>query len=999
MKTFLEYLAEDLIQKHGKDLSRFAIVFPNKRAALFLNQAIAKAAKGLMWAPSYLTISDFFREQSDLTVADPIKSVCILHQVYKEIAQKDETLDEFYGWGQLLLADFDDIDKNMVDSEKLFGLLSAHKEMDNIDYLSLEQIEVLKKAFPNVVGNKDSLRRRYLEFWDKLFDIYKLFKERLEEKGLAYEGMLYRKVIEQGNLQLSYEKYVFVGFNVLQKVEQLLFTLLKEQDRALFYWDFDHYYLRADHEAGRFIRRWLNNSVGSFRNELNANDTAIYHNMAEKKDHVRFIASPTENLQARYITEWLRENNRYKNGKRTAIVLCDEHLLQTVIHCIPEEVDSLNVTTGYPLQQTLIASFITQLVKLQFEGYSVREKGFRLRYLNRVLRHPYAQYLWPDSKEILEEININRRFFYTWEGLPYYSHKDADMPAFVSWLVSVTRTIGINGRTELRESLRSGDQQRKSNDALFQESVFRMYTLLSKLQELMKPDESGYRYLDANFIIFRRLLSQLIDATSVPFHGEPVQGVQIMGVLETRNLDFDHVLLLSCNEGNMPKGINDSSFVLHNIRRDFGMTTIENKVSIFSYYFYRLIQRSKDVTILYNNSTQGGQTGEMSRFMLQLMVEWQHRASIEKLTLIAGQELKQQEEDYIPKDAKIISRLNQIEKFSPSAINVYRTCPAKYFYSYVVGLREEQDSDDDGIDNRMFGNIFHMAAQLLYEQLPKGAITAEELSKASKDNALLEDVVQKAFATELFGIDIETTNRKYSLNGLQLLNKEVIKKYLRLLLHTDMQVAPIEIIAHEFDVEDNISFMVGDKVYEKTIGGRIDRLDKATYSLGDNTSIRKLRVVDYKTGRSNADKITKLDDVFNNEKLHDHADYVMQSMLYSMLMAENKVLSEDKDRFNPHHLPVCPALLFIQHANRKDYSPIIVLDKEEVEITAEEAHNFQEIACDNASTETDEEKYKKVFRQELQKILSEIYDPAQPFLRSGDERSCGWCPFKFMCGK
>ncbi|MFC2673447.1 MAG: PD-(D/E)XK nuclease family protein, partial [Prevotella melaninogenica] len=596
MNTFLEHVAADLLKKYGNDMAHIAVVFPNKRAALFLNQALARLADGPVWSPAYITISDFFRQHSELTIADPIKSICDLYKSYVEVTgNTNETLDHFYGWGQLLLADFDDIDKNMANAEMVFSNISNLKELDDISYLTDEQKVELRRFFANFDDNPEGIRERFITLWNKLNDIYNDFKQRLRCQKLVYEGMLYRDVVENAKIEAQYEHYVFVGFNVLQKVEQLLFKRFLKEEKASFYWDFDRYYMKPTNEAGNYIRRWLD----KFPNALPNDNDELYDNLGKEKE-INIISAPTENLQARYITEWLRENERYKDGKQTAIVLCDEHLLQTVIHCIPDEVDTLNVTTGYPLQQTPIASMVTQLWALQTEGYSVQEQSYRLHYVNRVLRHPYGKYLTPKVAEIIERLNSERQFYVKpKEGsiFEYHPSDKQNLQALVNWLAETIRFIGVNGAAD--------------KDPLFEESVFRMYTLLTRLSDLMTNGD-----LDADKIIFRRLLTQLIAATSIPFHGEPVRGVQVMGVLETRNLDFDHVLVLSCNEGNMPKGIDDASFIPHLIRKAYELTTIDNKVSIYSYYFHSMIQRAKDVTFLYNNSTQGSHTGEMSRFNL-----------------------------------------------------------------------------------------------------------------------------------------------------------------------------------------------------------------------------------------------------------------------------------------------------------------------------------------------------------------------------------------------
>ena len=342
MITFLEYVAQDLLDKYGTDMSGIAVVFPNKRASLFLNQALARMAGRPLWSPAYITISDFFRQHSELTVADPIKSICDLYKTYGEVTGNvGETLDQFYGWGQLLLADFDDIDKNMADAHRVFSNIRDLRELDDISYLNEEQKAELHRFFANFDDNPEGLKERFIMLWGRLNDIYNQFKKKLHSQGLAYEGMLYREVVEEDDIQTQYKHYVFVGFNVLQKVEQRLFKRFKDEEKASFYWDYDRYYMRRTNEAGNYIRRWLDR----FPNALPNDCDDLYDNLDKEKE-INFISAPTENLQARFITEWLRDGDRYKDGKRTAIVLCDEHLLQTVIHCIPNEVESLNVTTG-----------------------------------------------------------------------------------------------------------------------------------------------------------------------------------------------------------------------------------------------------------------------------------------------------------------------------------------------------------------------------------------------------------------------------------------------------------------------------------------------------------------------------------------------------------------------------------------------------------------------------------------------------------------------------
>ena len=600
MKKFLEFVAEDIINKHGTDLSRIAVVFPNKRASLFLNEHLAKLAGRPIWSPAYITISDLFRRHSQLSIGDPIKLTCEMHKSFTECTGVDETLDHFFGWGQLLLADFDDIDKNMADASKVFANVKDLHELDDISYLDEEQVEALKRFFSNFTNAENTeLKKRFMQLWCHLEDIYNNFRQRLKNQGIAYEGMMYREVAADESIDFNYDTYLFVGFNVVQKVEQQVFARLQKAGKARFYWDFDRYYMpdgnptAQQNEAGHYISAYLK----SFPNELDVSDAKIYDNFKSGKS-ITYINATTENIQARYVANWLKEHERYKDGKNTAIVMCDESLLPTVIHCIPDEAESINITTGYPLFQTAVASFVLQLIDMQANGYSPAKGTFRVSYVMQVLNHPYAQYV----SEACPALAAKLKKEHTYNPSPAALAADENTAVLfmalggkdelTQWLLDVLRLVA----------------ERCDKAPLAQESLFRMYTLCNRLNELTAAGD-----LDVDLTTMQKLVIQLVNATSIPFHGEPAEGVQVMGILETRNLDFDHVLILSCNEGNMPKGVNDSSFIPYSIRKAYGLTTVDNKVAVYAYYFYNLIQRAADVTIAYNSSTDGSSTGESRR--------------------------------------------------------------------------------------------------------------------------------------------------------------------------------------------------------------------------------------------------------------------------------------------------------------------------------------------------------------------------------------------------
>ena len=569
----------------------------------------------------------------------------------------------------------------MAEAEKLFANLSNIHELDDISYLTEEQKTLIKKFFSNFNDDHNSeLKKRFLQLWSHFLDIYKQFNMRLEEQGLAYEGALYRKVVNDENIKFQHKKYLFVGFNMMQVVERKLCDRLMKEGKAHFYWDYDDYYMQNNHEAGHYIREYLK----YYPNELNdmpPHDLRdIYHNFDNNKD-ITYISASTENIQARYVNQWLKEKKRYKYGKKVAIVLADEGLLQSVIHSLPtnEDIKSLpdysendqlsyNITLGYPLQQTPFYSLLQQLIKLQGVGHPKHSNNYRLHNVLMVLRHPYTRYISQNYSKLLSALDEQKQFYPTRqflsmdgdEGLSLLFKDLGEIATeneynlrLIQYLLDILKTIGVNSKEQ--------------DDPLFQESLFRTYTLLNRLQELIQTGD-----LAVDCITLERLIQQLIQSTSIPFHGEPAEGIQVMGVLETRNLDFEHILVLSCNEGKLPKGVNDASFIPYSLRKAYGLTTVDNKVAIYAYYFHSLLQRSHDITLCYNNATEDGQSGEMSRFMLQLLVESHH--DIERFSLVAGQNTLRPTYEPIEKKLHALSQLKNLKMLTPTFLNTYLRC-------------------------------------------------------------------------------------------------------------------------------------------------------------------------------------------------------------------------------------------------------------------------------------------------------------------------------------
>lgn len=957
METFLKQVAHDLYNKTEGNFTKVAIVFPNKRASLFFNEYLAQESDCPIWSPTYVSISELFRQSSDLSIADPIKLVCDLYKVFQKATGSKETLDDFYFWGEMLIADFDDADKNMADTHALFSNLKDLNElMDNYDFLEEGQKEALSQFFHNFSINQvTELKQRFISMWNVLGDIYAEYKALLESQSIAYEGMLYRQVIEQLDVEaLPYNKYIFVGFNVLNKVEHTLFKKLNEAGKAMFYWDYDTFYLnKTPHEAGEFIRR----NLRDFPSELPA---SFFDNLNQPKE-VTFIESPTENGQVRYLPQWIRENLTSQE-KETAVVLCNEALLQPVLHALPDNVKHINITMGFPLSQTPAYSFVNALMELHTSGYNPNNGRYLFAEVISVLKHPYTRQLSPEAEKLEQTLTRDNRFY----PLPSELKQDN-----VLELLFTPRRNNLDLCSMLSEALKEVaviyQQQAASHsdafDQLYRESLFKTYTLVNRFHTLIESKE-----LNVQAGTFQRLLTRVMSSSSIPFHGEPAIGMQVMGVLETRNLDFRHLIMLSVNEGQLPKAGGDSSFIPYNLRKAFGMTTIDHKIAVYAYYFYRLMQRAEKVTLVYNTATDGINRGELSRFMLQFLIEWGY--PVLRKQLEAAQSPQSSAPIVIEKTPDIMERMKSVfdirnnpkALISPSALNCYLDCPLKFYYKYVALLSAPDEVTAD-IDSAKFGSIFHYAAEHIYKDLTAHGklISKENLETLLKDEVRLQTYVDNGFKELFFNLP---QNEQPEYNGIQLINSAVIVKYIQQLLRNDLRYAPFTFVGSEQRIFENIEIYTPTGDIQSRIGGIIDRID----SKGES-----LRIVDYKTG-GDADTPANVQSLFIPDK--KRSNYVFQTFLYASIVCK-KLREKNDSRL------VAPALLYIHRAASENYSPVIQMG--EPRKPKEPVDNFAQ--------------YEGDFRENLKTLLEDIFNPDISFTQTEIEDKCAYCDFRALCKK
>ena len=957
MESFLKLVAADLYKHTEGNLAHTAVVFPNKRAGLFFNEYLAQESDSPIWSPAYVSISELFRSLSPWEVGDPVKLVCELYKIFRRETQSTETLDDFYFWGEMLISDFDDADKNRVDTDKLFSNLQDLRNiMDDYTFIDDEQEEAIRQFFQNFsIERRTALKERFISLWNVLGNIYKGFRESLASQNIAYEGMMYRHVIEHLDVdKLPYEKYIFVGFNVLNKVEHTLFTQLKDVGKAVFYWDYDEFYMKENrqavtHEAGEFIRRNLRDFPSPLSGEL-------FKNLSKPKE-VHYIASSTENAQARYLPQWIR-NNLTTPEKETAVVLCNEALLQPVLHSLPAEVKHVNITMGFPLSQTPVYSFLIALLELHTHGFNFKSGRYTFQSVVTLLKHPYTRQLTGQAELLEKELTRNNRFY----PLPGELGKDEFLTRLFTPLsgnlnLCIRLSETLQQVASIYQANTSGTEDTDAFNQLYRESLFKAYTTINRFRTLIEEDE-----LTVQSETFRRLLVKVLSATNIPFHGEPAIGMQVMGVLETRNLDFRHLVLLSVNEGQLPKSGGDSSFIPYNLRKAFGMTTIEHKIAVYAYYFYRLLQRAERITLIYNTSSDGLNRGEWSRFMLQFLIEWPH--PITRQFLEAGQSPQGTSSITVEKTPDVMRqmqslfdvRANPKAKFSPSALNYYLDCPLKFYYRYVAGLSAPDEVSAE-IDSATFGSIFHYAAEHIYKDLTTHGkvINKEALETLLRNEVKLQDYVDTAFKKLFFNVP---QNEKPEYNGVQLINSAVIARYLKQLLQNDLRYAPFTFIASEMEVDEPIDIQTPKGVIKSRIGGIIDRMDSK-----DGT----LRIVDYKTG-GDADTPPHVESLFIPDK--KRSNYVFQTFLYAAIMCRKQPT-----------MKIAPALLYIHRAATETYSPVIQMG--EPRKPKEAVEDFS--------------KYEKEYRERLQGLLEEIFNPEKSFTQTEIIEKCTYCDFKALC--
>lgn len=959
MKPFLYQVASLFYEKWEAEVSRLAFVFPNRRTGLFFQKYLSEVADTPLFSPTILTINDLFIQLSGKQSADRISMLFILYDIYIRQSGSTETFDEFLYWGEMLLNDFDDIDKYMANARMLFSNVTDLREIENdFDFLSDEQIAAIRSFWSSFYPRGDTPnQQQFLAVWQVLYDLYEEFRATLAAEGKGYEGMIFREVVESmergESPDLPYEQIVFVGLNALSVSEERFLAQLQKREIADFYWDYvSDKVTDPDNKASYFVSRNLKSFPSSMK--LPPEEKV--------KTEIEVIGIPSGIGQAKHVytllSDWCKEAEMSsEEALRTAVILPDEHLLIPVLNAIPEQIRRINVTMGYPLAGTPVASLIEYILALQKNvRYIDRNPLFYFRDVLPVLNHRYILSTSPEIiSSLVKEITENNKI--------YISHTELEktplleilftpvtgVEAFSDYLIKVLEELNkvMSALSDEEEE----DAPQRTND-LEQEFIFHYFTTVNRMKEVMKDAR-----IEMKIDTFFRLLKRVTDTITIPFHGEPLSGLQIMGVLETRALDFDRLIILSMNEGIFPQRKAANSFIPYNLRRGFGLPTYEHQDSVWAYHFYRLIERASHVSLLYDTRSNGLQTGEVSRFVHQL--HYHYEVPMRDKLVVYNVSSSKTPPLAVPKREDIMRRLDAYRKggskaISASAINTYLDCPLKFYFSVVEGIREEEEVSET-IESDVFGSILHKVMEELYKPFQGKMVTVDLLKAIRKDTTLLTGAIARAFASEFFKTEVVR-----SLTGQNYLIGEMIRKYVEKILERDGKLTPFVYIESERKINGLISLSDHSEIRLK---GFIDRVDEV---------LDAIRIIDYKSG-SGTTTFSSIESLFNKEE-KDRAKAVMQVFMYCWMYAH---FTENKGK------TIQPGIYYVRSLFSDPFDPSV----------------YHRIERGKSEKVEDFSGYAQAFEEGLRGCLDEIFNPEIPFTQTPTGKACSYCPFKGICGK
>ena len=951
MIPFLKQVADHYYNRG--DIGECCFVFPNRRSMVFFSRFLSEAVKngGVMTrpivAPEMLTINDFFHKMGGVRSIDRVRLLIELYECYRECNPKCEALDEFIFWGDVILADFNDVDKYLVDPKQLFANISDLKKIqDTYTYLTDTQrkaIEAFVSHFSDLSGrltvNLDSedkdVKGKFLMIWNILYDLYEKFNSRLQEKDIAYEGMVYRQLAERlkteavedvlGDVWRGDVKFVFVGLNALNECEKTLLRKLRDAGRAEFCWDYSGELISDPKNRSSFF---MSENVVEFP------QAAAWDVDGLKIPEINIVSVPSSTGQAKRLPEVLQMSATKLT--ECAIILPDETLLSSVLNSIPDEVEDINVTMGLPMTGSILYSMMSDISSIQL--HAVNRKGEWYFYHKQVwdlfANDLFRKAADPQTMEIVSKVKS--------EAFYYISRKTLSGTPLLDVVFCPVIT---DPKTASAEQIKEfGNYQNRVLTA-----VASAVTADSGLDLELEYAKEYYKCvnvlkeinLEVLPMTYARLLSQLLGAVSVPFKGEPLKGLQIMGPLETRALDFRNVVILSANEGVFPRRNVSSSFVPPELRKGFGLPTYEYQDAVWAYYFYRMISRAERVWMFTDTRTEGLRSGEESRYIKQL--EYHFNIPVNRYVVRFDKMKTAQVEDIVktPDDVQKIKST----VLSATTLQNYLSCPAKFYYGTVKELKAEEEVAES-LDYGMFGTVYHETMRSIYNS---DRMTGKDIESWLGRREEIKERIKSLIIEELNIMEV---------TGRNLVVTDVILKYVLKTLQRDLELLKKENV--EFFEVLGREVRVSGEFKGQKLKGFIDRLD--SFHPG------QVRVVDYKTGKvlDDDEKITDdnaeaiAEDIFA-EDIKERPKIALQFFIYDLLVQEHP-LAKGRQIFN------CV------------YST---------------ARLFKEPPLNVPRNE----KFFDAVSRRLEDTLQEMYSLEVPFRRTKDEKVCEYCDFKMICGR
>lgn len=946
MKSFHEQLVDHISSSYElSELKDHCFIFPTKRGGLFFKRALqAQHQTQDFMFPVLYSIEEFVETLTGMTITDELTLLFELYKVYqKEDRQangKESELqfDDFYAWGKIILKDYDEIDRYLADAKKIYSSLQNIKEIDFV-FGQTDEFREIVSRYRTLTERleKTKLLTEFKRIWENVGKVYEVYQEQLIKQEKAYGGMLYRNlanVLANEDIDHRFKQYHFCGFNALSKSEEVIFDALYKAQKAQLYWDVDNYYLNdPKEEAGDFIRVYMQKweqSVAFDANSLESPKQVSVHAIPQSIGQVHLAAQQVTNLLSKGV-----------QPEKTAIVLADEKLLVPLLYALPMAEHKVNVTMGYPLRSTVVFDFLLGFMDVMLKSrINEGDRVFHLYDLKPLISNAYAAVF---DNELYDRVH--------------------------QWSISEKRTkITLN---ELKVLLKA-----KELEALFQvesnwSSIYQgLKVYLTSVFYHFKESNSGQT--DQEFIYFllkslnqfndylvdkegfslkliKKILQEYFRSVKVPFEGEPVQGVQVMGFLETRTLDFEHVVVVSANEGKIPAGRSLNSYIPFGLRRVFSLPTFEEQDAIYAYHFKRLIQRAEDVHFVYDNSTSGDSTGEKSRFILQQLKLYQSldHYQVQELQYegqtdgLAGEVKVEVQKSQEVQDLLQRFTLEASEAFlSPTSLSTYINCPLQFYLRHVARFKELEAVEED-IDARNLGNVVHRVLELLYLDKEGQEVDAEQIKQ-------LRPKVEKLLEKTLEEEKIVQSNQ--TLTGKDRVTKQIMLQVIQKVLNQDIEDAPFEVVGLERSGYEYLVDVDGGK--KARVSGTIDRMDKKN---------DVLRIIDYKTGKADfiSSRNKDLDDILDEYFEDPDVKSGFQAYLYAQLT-------------RPHYqLPTKVGITVLKKLNEgtKWLNAGKTLGEDEME----------------------------GFGQRLDTMVKEIFDPNVPFVQTEDPKRCKFCDFKKIC--